>query len=116
MGHLEKTFSLNGIRMRAVATAEKGVVSAETVVEFAQEGPVVWARYAGGKIRLGYLVGLISDVSLRFRFVQLDDAGRIDGGHSDCEIVRPGGGRLRLIEHFNWDSREGSGTNVFEEL
>jgi hypothetical protein len=102
--------------MRAVTTAEKGVVSAETVVEFAQEGSVVWARYAGGEIRLGYLVGVISDDSLRFRFIQLDNSGRLDGGHSDCEIVRPDGGRMRLIEHFNWDSREGSGTNVFEEI
>ena len=35
---------------------------------------------------------------------------------STCELGRTADGRLRLIEHFRWESREGSGTNVFEEL
>jgi len=25
-------------------------------------------------------------------------------------------GRIRLLEHFQWESREGSGTNTFEEV
>ncbi len=64
---MEKPISLDGVRMRVVATAEAGEVNTETLFEFAQDGSVVSARYAGGKVRLGYLVGMISAEGLRFR-------------------------------------------------
>jgi len=53
---------------------------------------------------------------LRFRYAQVDDSGRLDGGSSTCEIARTAAGKLRVTEHFQWDSREGSGTNIFEEI
>jgi len=46
----------------------------------------------------------------------VDNAGRLDSGYSTCEINRVKDGRIQLIEHFKWDSREGAGTNVFEEI
>ncbi|MCM3874731.1 MAG: hypothetical protein ND895_28895 [Pyrinomonadaceae bacterium] len=107
--------SLDGVRMRVVSTAEGGEVNPETLFEFAQDGLVVSARYSGGKVRLGYLVGTMSADVLRFRYAQVDDSGRLDGGHSTCEIGRMVNGRIQLVEHFVWDSRVGSGTNVFEE-
>lgn len=113
---MEKPISLDGVKMRVASTAEAGEVNGETLFEFAEEGSVVSARYAGGKVRLGYLVGVISDERLCFRYAQVDDSGHLDGGSSTCEIGRLADGRIQLIEHFKWDSREGSGTNVFEEL
>jgi hypothetical protein len=53
---------------------------------------------------------------LQFRYSQVDMDGRIDGGYSTCEISRMEDGRIRLLEHFQWESREGTGTNVFEEI
>ena len=111
-----KQISLDGIRMHVVSTANAGVVNAETLFTFTQEGSVVSAGYSGGKVRLGYLVGVISSEGLRFRYAQLDVEGHLDGGYSNCEISRTDDGRIRLVEHFEWESREGSGTNVFEEL
>jgi len=108
--------SLNGVRMHVVSTAEGGEVNTETLFEFTQDASVVSARYAVGKVRLGYLVGTISAEGLRFRYAQVDNSGRLDGGHSTCEIRRMANGRIQLIEHFTWDSREGSGTNLFEEI
>ena len=102
--------------MRVVSTAEGGEVGAGTVLEFAQDGTFVSARYAGGKVRLGYLVGVLSAEGLSFRYAQVDALGRLDGGHSKCEIRRTSEGKLRLVEHFEWDSREGTGTNIFEEI
>ena len=113
---MEKPISLDGIRMHVVSTANVGVVNAETLFTFTQEGSVVSARYSGGEVRLGYLVGVISSEGFRFRYTQLDVEGRLDGGYSTCEISRTHDGRIRLVEHFQWESREGSGTNVFEEL
>ena len=113
---MEQLISLDGIKMRVVKTAEGGEVNADTLFEFSQDGPLVSARYAGGKVRLGYLVGWLSQQSLRFRYSQVDHEGRLDGGSSTCEIGRTDIGKLRLIEHFEWASREGSGTNIFEEI
>lgn len=113
---MERTFSLDGIRMYVVSTAEGGEVNAETLFDFSQDGSVVSARYAGGKVRLGYLVGTMSAEGLRFRYAQIDTSGRLDGGYSTCEIGRTSDGRIHLAEHFKWDSREGSGTNLYEEI
>src|SRR2546423_575907 len=101
--------------MRAVATADQGEVNSDTLFEFMQEGQTVSARYAGGKIRLGYLVGTIVDGILAFRFSQVDETGRIDGGRSTCDISMTNEGTIRLLEHFQWESRQGSGVNVLEE-
>jgi hypothetical protein len=113
---MKEQISLHGIRMRVVLTAEGGDVNAETLFEFTQDGSVVAARYAGGKVRLGYLVGTMSPEGLHFRYTQVDNLGRLDGGYSNCEIGRTAGGKLQLVEHFKWDSREGSGTNIYEEI
>jgi hypothetical protein len=112
---MKKPISLDGIRMHVVSTAEGGEVNAETLFEFTQDGSLVSARYAGGRVRLGYLVGTMSEEGLRFRYAQVDHSGRLDGGYSTCEIGRTAEGRIRLAEHFKWDSREGSGTNLYEE-
>ncbi len=113
---MDKPISLDGIKLRVVSTAEGGEVNSETVFEFTQDGSVVSARYAGGKVQLGYLVGIMAAEGLRFRYAQIDKAGRLDGGHSICEIERTAEGRIKLAEHFKWDSREGSGTNLYEEI
>jgi len=102
--------------MRVVSTAEVGVVEGDTLFTFTQEGSVVSAHYSGGRVRLGYLVGFRSPAGLRFRYVQLDTEDRLDSGCSECEIGRTPDGKVRLLEHFQWDTREGSGTNLFEEV
>lgn len=108
--------SLDGRRMNVVETAADGVVNAATVFEFSQEGERVWATYSGGGIVRGYLVGLRRQDELVFRYAQLQEGEILDGGHSVCEIEALDGGRVRLREHFEWESRPGGGTNVFEEL
>ncbi len=114
---MEKTISLDGIKMHVISTAEGGEVNTKTLFDFTQDGSVVAARYGGGKIRLGYLVGMMNPAgSLEFRYTQVDNDGRLDGGYSSCEISMMADGRIRLFKHFKWESREGTGTNVFEEI
>lgn len=107
---------LDGVRMRVVATGDQGQVGPGTLLEFAQQGSTVTARYAGGKIRVGHLVGTITEARLVFRFAQVDEEGLLHGGISTCDIDRAEAGRLRVIEHFQWESRQGSGTNVYEQI
>lgn len=108
--------SLDGVRMNVTRTAAVGVVNADTIFEFSQSGDVVEARYSGGRIVVGRLIGKRSADQIEFRYVQLTDSGTLDSGQSHCELEMMEDGRLRLIEHFKWASREGDGVNVFEEL
>jgi hypothetical protein len=32
-----------------------------------------------------------------------------------CEVLYQADGRARIVEQFTWRTREGSGTNVFDE-
>jgi hypothetical protein len=108
--------SLNGLRMRAVQTAGAGEVDADTLFTFTQVGSTVWAHYAGGAVQIGYLVGRLTTGQLTFRYCQVDRREEVHGGHSVCEIETLQDGRVRLREHFHWESRIGSGTNVLEEV
>ena len=108
--------NLNRRRMHVVSTDQNGEVNIDTIFEFEQNGNIVSARYAGGKIRIGYLVGKINENNLEFRYAQANIHDHLDGGQSNCEIKMADNGKLQLIEHFQWSSREGSGTNVYEEL
>ena len=97
-------------------TAAEGVVSGETHLHFTQRGQRVAARYAGGRVPRGWLVGRWDGDILRFRYAQREDSSDIHGGRSVCMVEEREDGRLRLIEHFTWSTRSGSGTNVFDEL
>ncbi len=63
-----EALSLYGVRMRAVSGSEGAAVSAETLFEFEQTGDLFSARYRGGEIADGYLIGkLHSGGELEFR-------------------------------------------------
>jgi hypothetical protein len=108
--------SLDGLQMRVVATADGGEISADTLFTFAQDGNTVSAQYTGGTVRLGHLVGTLAAGQLSFRYVQVDRTGRVDSGRSICNIRLLPDDRIQLCEHFQWESRDGSGTNVLEEI
>jgi hypothetical protein len=109
---------LHGRRMRVTSTDSTGVVSGETILEFEQTSDLVSARYRGGTIVDGYIVGKLdrTGTSLRFCYVQADLHGNVDAGSSTGTIEEMQDGRLRLIEVFEWFTRRGRGTNVFEEI
>jgi hypothetical protein len=108
--------NLDGMRMCVSATAEQGVVSAETRLYFWQKGSLVFGRYNGGTVVRGFLVGTLTEAGLVFRYAQREASGEIHGGRSVCELQRREDGRLRILEHFVWSTRLGSDTNVFEEV
>jgi len=108
--------NLDGVVMSVQSTAEQGVVGAGTRLRFLQKGTRVFARYSGGSIARGCLVGAIAGDSLRFRYVQQEVSGGLHAGRSVCALTVLEDGRLRIVEHFVWSTRPGSGTNVFDEV
>jgi hypothetical protein len=94
---------------------EGGEVGPDTEFRFRQAGDMVWGRYSGGGIRMGFFVGTSDGETLRFRYTQLNTAGETASGSTTDRIELLDDGRVRLHEQWAWDSREGSGTSVLEE-
>ena len=108
--------NLNGLTMQVSSTAANGVVGSGTLLHFTQKGSRVLARYSGGSVKRGYLVGEIADERLHFRYTQLEGSGEFHGGSSVCDLLTLPDGRTRIVEHFTWRTRIGSGDNVFDEV
>jgi hypothetical protein len=102
--------------MRPVSTGPGSVIDGRTLFEFAQTDHIVSARYAGGRVVLGVLVGILDAPGLTFRYAQVHDDGELHGGRSECELSSGPDGRLRLTERFTWDAERGSGVNVLEQV
>lgn len=107
--------NLDGLMMYVSSTAANGVVDTATRLRFRQRGDRVIARYAGGNVARGVLVGRFVNDDLLFRYAQRERDGAIHGGRSRCEVVVRAG-RVRLVEHFEWSTRTGAGVNVFDEV
>ena len=108
--------SLEGRRFRVAAMDAEGEASEATVFEYHERDGVVWARYEGGAVRLGFLVGTRRSDRLDFRYSQLSESGETSNGHCSTTISKLAEGRLRLDEVWEWESKPGSGTSAIEEI
>jgi hypothetical protein len=108
--------SLDGRRFRSAADVAGGDVGTETIFEYAEAEGIVHARYGGGAIRLGFLVGTRDGDTLRFRYAQVRADGTTATGRCESRIEALGDGRLRLHETWAWESQDGAGTSVVEEI
>ena len=111
-----RAINLDAAVMYVSSTDHRGVVDAQTRLYFTQKESRVFARYSGGSVRRGCLVGTLYGSELAFRYTQVEDSGQIHGGRSICEVQCSEQAGLRVIEHFTWNTRSGSGTHTFEEI
>lgn len=93
-----------------------GEVGADTVFTYHERDGEIWAEYAGGAIRRGYLVGVRTGDRLEFRYVQLNADGHTSTGHCVSMVSVLPDGRLQLDEDWRWESRQGAGTSVVVEV
>jgi hypothetical protein len=109
--------SLDGRLFRDVTPERAGDVGDGTIFEYHEaDDATVWARYSGGKVRLGFLVGTRSADGLAFRYVHVTTDGETASGRCVSRVEPLDDGRLRLREQWSWESRPGSGTSVVEEI
>jgi hypothetical protein len=107
--------SLDGRLFRVSEMAESGEASAATVFEYHERENVVWARYQGGAVRLGFLVGTRDGDHLEFRYSQLNATGETSNGRCSSTISVGSDGRVQLAEVWAWESKPGTGTSAVEE-
>jgi hypothetical protein len=108
--------SLDGRRFRNAAVSAEAEAGVETVFEYHERDGVIWARYEGGAVRLGFLVGTREGDRLDFRYSQLNDRGETSTGHCSSTVSTLPDGRLRLDEIWEWESKPGAGTSAVEEI
>ncbi len=108
--------SLEGRRFRLATQAGAGEADAGTLFEYRQDGDMIWARYAGGAVRLGHLVGVRRDDVIEFRYSQLNTSGETSNGVGRSIVEVLDDGRLRLHETWQWESRPGEGTSTVDEV
>ncbi|MFJ8105389.1 hypothetical protein [Streptomyces sp. NPDC096132] len=118
--------SLDGLVLAPVADQAPGQVGTRTRFTYHERDGVIWADYAGGDVVRGHLVGTREGDRLDFRYVQLKHDGTTSSGHCVSTVVElsggtsqafgSGGGRVRLEETWAWESQEGSGTSVVEQV
>lgn len=108
--------SLDGLVLAPVADQAPGQVGTRTRFTYHERDGVVWADYTGGDVVRGHLVGTRDGDRLDFRYVQLGHDGTTSSGHCVSEVAELSDGRVRLAETWEWESRDGHGTSLVEEL
>jgi hypothetical protein len=108
--------SLDGLVLAPVADQAPGQVGTRTRFAYHEEEGRIWADYAGGDVVRGHLVGTREGDRLDFRYVQLKTDGTTSSGHCVSLVTETPDGRVRLAETWEWESQEGSGTSVVEEV
>ncbi|WP_432140022.1 MULTISPECIES: hypothetical protein [unclassified Streptomyces] len=108
--------SLDGLVLAPVADQAPGQVGTSTRFTYHEKDGEIWAEYAGGDVVRGHLVGTRQGDRLDFRYVQLRTDGTTSGGHCRSTVVELPDGRVRLEESWAWESQDGSGTSVVEQV
>jgi hypothetical protein len=114
---MDSATSLDGRWFVDVSPVRAGDVGAGTRFGYHQDDDgTVWARYEGGDVRLGFLVGTRRGDELGFRYSHVTAGGETASGHCTSRVEALADGRLRLHETWAWDSKPGDGTSVLEEI
>ncbi|MFH8465761.1 hypothetical protein [Streptomyces sp. NPDC017991] len=108
--------SLDGLVLAPVADQAPGQVGTRTRFSYHEKDGEIWAGYAGGDVVRGHLVGTREGDRLDFRYVQLKTDGTTSSGHCVSQVAETPDGRVRLAETWEWESQEGGGTSVVEEV
>ena len=108
--------SLDGRTLVGVANTEDGEVSGDTTFEFKQEGERIYAHYSGGDIVDGHLLGTFDGHKWDIRYTQINVNHETASGHSVGTVKLLDDGRVRVEDEWEWESQDGSGESVLEEV
>ncbi len=111
-------WSYHDKRFRSVSNTSSGEVSEETTFYYQQNGSVISARYEGGNIREGNLLGEVEPdgtIQMSYQHYNLNNEFRAGVCVSKPEILPDG--KIRLHESWEWTSGiSGSGQSIIEEI
>ena len=103
---------------RSVTNTSNGEVGDDTLFHYHQQADIVWAEYAGGSIRKGFLIATIQpDNSLDMRYQHVNIQGELMTGSCQSTPELLTDGRIRLHEQWQWTSgNHSTGESIIEEI
>lgn len=108
----------NGKKFKVVSNTSNGETSEETIFEYKQDGNILSSNYSGGEIKLGHLLGIVSDNGeINIRYHQINTKNELMTGEcaSTPELLE--NGKIRLHEKWKWTSgNKTSGESIIEEI
>jgi GNAT superfamily N-acetyltransferase len=108
--------NLNNREFRVIINEGPGAeVNEETVFTFYQNGGLVMGKYAGGRIREGEIIGCIDGNKFSFQYEQLNVEGERNTGIANDVIEVDYDGRIRIIDTWQWKTKEGTGHCILKE-
>jgi hypothetical protein len=89
-----------------------------TVARYRQDGDLVWADFAGGKVRRGTITGTCApDGALRLAYTMVLETGEVISGHTVNVPERRPDGRLVLREEWQrYGEHAARGVSYLEEV
>ena len=111
------TINLDGRVFVPVENSPAGTATGETTFRFSQDGALITARYSGGPVINGHIIGhfLQADqADLLYHCVTAD--GDLKAGHAIATFSDLPDGRLRIDMGWRWLNGEGEGTSRYEEV
>src|SRR5262245_5411859 len=111
------TFNLEGKTFRVLRNdGPDADATTETRFHFHQQGNIVHADYLGGRVKLGKLLGLLDGNAMCHHYLQINNRDEFHTGHSIDEIRLTPEGKIQLIDTWKWETKQGSGFCILEEL
>jgi hypothetical protein len=102
---------------KPLANTANGETTDETVFHYKQTGNIITADYAGGKIKVGHLIGLVdAEGNINMRYHQVNHQGQLMTGTCTSVPEIRANGKIRLHETWQWTSGDLSkGKSIIEE-
>ncbi len=91
-------------------------VTTGTQFTFYQNDELVMGKYTGGQIAEGELFGFVENDCLCYRYEQTNLSGERNFGFSRNVIQKTDNGKIRLVDSWEWKSRQGKGHCILEQV
>lgn len=111
-------WSYHGKAFRSVQNSQSGEVSGETTFYYEQKGAVISARYHGGNIREGNILGRVDvNGTIHMSYQHWNKDNEFRAGVCISTPERLPNGKIRLHESWEWTNGiQGRGQSIIEEL
>jgi len=111
-------WSYHGKEFRSISNSQTGEVSNETTFYYQQKGAVISARYEGGNIREGNILGKVnSDGTIQMSYQHWNKDNEFRAGICTSTPERLPNGKIRLHESWEWTNGiDGCGKSIIEEI
>jgi len=107
----------NNKNFKVIDNSENGELGNSTIFHYKQSGNILTCTYSGDQIKMGQLIGVVDAAgNIDMRYHQINTKGEIMTGICKSKPEKIGG-KLRLIETWQWTSGDLSiGTSILEEV